>query len=113
MRCRYCSTMCRELVRPSSMAFCISGIVASPTLKGACGVLVVPLLVHAANAAARMRAQANCFMAGIIVRFSRPHSLKASKGEHLRVLHHQPPSRRLRDVGELRLVVDDEEVAQR
>src|SRR4030095_7358844 len=106
MRCRYCSTMCRELVRPSTMAFWISGIVASTTLK----VVVVAGLLgvwHAGAAAARrMMPAREYFMAGIL-------GAPRLKGEHLRVLHHQPPSRRLRDVGELRLVVDDEEVAQR
>src|SRR5262245_58244963 len=34
MRARYCSTICRDVTRFSFIAFCISGIVASMTLKG-------------------------------------------------------------------------------
>src|SRR6187549_117154 len=113
MRCRYCSTMCRELVRPSSIAFCISGIVASTTLKGVV-VAGVPGVLHAAAATARrMMPARKYFMAEIIVGFPRPQDPKTSEGKHLRVLHHQAPSRWLRDVGELRLVVNDEEIAER
>src|ERR1700674_3562612 len=34
MRSKYCETSSREVTRPSFMAFCISGIVASTTLNG-------------------------------------------------------------------------------
>src|SRR5688572_23131388 len=102
MRCRYCSTIFRDEVRPSFMAFCISGIVASTTLKGGaagCGVEVV----QAAAAAARKRTERRCFMAGILF----------LESKHLRVLHHQAAACGLGRVGELRLVVDDEEIAER
>src|ERR1044072_8768467 len=69
MRCRYCSTRCRDEVRPSCMAFCISGTVASTTEKGAAeaGADGAVLVLHAASAAARTSSPArDDFMAGIL-----------------------------------------------
>src|SRR5688572_13049604 len=71
MRCRYCSTICRDVVRPSRMAFCMSGMVASTTLN--CGwfrggASLRGTLLQAARAAARPRTTAaDDFMAGIII----------------------------------------------
>src|SRR5215208_6925371 len=99
MRCRYCSTRWRELVRPSCIAFCMSGIVASTTLKEAVDAGVELLVVQAAMAVARMIAAARCFMAAMItLRLAfRPPAASgtlaqgearcASESKHLRVLH--------------------------
>src|SRR5690242_2467 len=112
MRCRYCSTRCRELVRPSFIACCISGIVASTTLNGLSFCVAGVLGVQAA-AAARKRTPANFFMAVMIPTIRLKPDASLSKSKHLGVFHDQPSSRVLRHVGELRLVVDDEEIAER